>query len=356
MNETRNTPTNQSVQPVPLAEHLTGPVRRCRICNYRCELSPGQSGVCQVRHNQAGTLRTVNYGLVSKADLERIESRGFYHLFPGVKVFSLGGYGANFPVPAGQTGYLNIPGGSAARYLPVEKLARFVIEQQCRGIIFAYNEPAMWFEYLLDACKSIRANGMFTAMVTNGYMTLEALEMVGHYIDGLLVEVNAFSERSFNILTGQDNFQKVLETARRAQHKYKSHLEISTKIVPGVNDSDSEIELLATWIKQGLGENVAWHLSSPQPGMQARLQQIKQIGLNCGLNYIYLKDAPPVNEFEEDLAALFDSTVNGNTYCHKCHRKLIDRQNAEVSTPGLSGNKCANCGTILAVHNTLWKL
>lgn len=356
MSETTNPSTTQNIQPVPLVENLAGLTRRCRICNYRCELGPGQVGACRVRRNQAGTLQALNYGLVSKADLEQIESRGFYHLFPGMKVFSLGGYGTNFPSTSGQTGYLNIPPGAAARYLPIEKMARFVIEQHCRGVIFAYNEPSMWFEYLLDVCKSIRANGMFTAMVTNGYMTLEALELLGHYIDGLLVEVNAFNERTFNILTGQDNFQKVLETARRAQHKYKAHLEILTNIVPGVNDSDSEIELLATWIKQGLGENVAWHLASALPDSLDRLAQIKQIGLNCGLNYIYVKGALPVPGPEEATAALFDSTVNGNTYCHKCHRKLIDRQTAEVSTGGLDGNKCTHCGTLLPIHNTLWKL
>ncbi len=355
MNEISSPPTLPNIQPVPLAENLTGPLKRCRICNYRCELGPGQTGLCQVRTNHAGTLQTSNYGLVSKAELERIESQGFYHLFPGVKVFSLGGYGTNLPTRPGQTPYPPMPSGAGNRFLPVDKLARFVIERQCRGIVFAYNEPSMWFEYLVDACKSIRANGMFTAMVTNGYMTLEALELVGHYIDGLLVEVNTFNERSFNSLTGQINFQKVLETARRAQFKYKAHLEILTNIVPGVNDSDGEMELLATWIKQGLGENVAWHLTSTLPDTQPRLSQIKQIGLNAGLNYIYLKKQPPVPEAEEALAALFDSAVNGNTHCHKCHHLLIKRHTEEVRSVGLDGNKCAHCGTPLAIHNTLWK-
>lgn len=355
VNEISSPPSLPNIQPVPLAENLTGLVRRCRVCNYRCELAPGQSGVCQVRSNHAGMLQTNNYGLVSKADLERIENQGFYHLFPGVKVFSVGGYGSSLPAAPGQPPYPAIPSGSGARFLPIDKLARFVIERQCRGIVFAYNEPSMWFEYLLDACKSIRANGMFTAIVTNGYMTLEALELVGHYLDGLLVEVNSFNERSFNSLTGRSNFQKVLETARRAQFKYKAHLEIVTQVVPGVNDSDGEMELLATWITQGLGANVAWHLTASDPAAQPRLNEIKQIGFNAGLNYIYLKDQPSVPANQENLVAIFDPAVNGQTYCHRCHRKLISRRGDDVRTVGLDGNKCVHCGAALAIHNTLWK-
>ncbi len=355
VNETASLPVSHSIHPAPLAEDLDGQVKRCRICSYHCELAPGQVGVCGMRVNQNGTLQATNYGLVSKADLERIESRNFYHLFPGVKVFSVGGYGLNFPATPDQAAFVEVPPGAAARFLPIERLAHFAIERQCRGVVFAFNEPSMWFEYMLDAAKNIRANGMFTAMVTNGYMTMEALEMLGHYMNGFLIEVNAFNERSFHTLTGRHNFQKVLEIARRAQFKYKSHLEIHTRIVPGVNDSKGEMELLATWIKQGLGANVPWHLSGGFPGARQELDRIKEIGLNCGLNYIYLKEGAPVPAAEEPLAAIFDSAVNGNTYCHRCHSLLIDRHNQEVRLTGLEENKCGYCGAALTIHNTLWK-
>ena len=346
----------EAVRPVPLVEELDGGVRRCGVCEYRCEIAPGKAGICRMRVNRDGVLTALNYGLISKADLELIEARGFYHFFPGVKVFSLGGYGINFPSTAGQESFIELPTGAAARSLPIDRIARFAIEQRCRGVIFSYNEPIMWYEYLLDACKSIRANGMFAAIVTNGYITTEAMEEIGHYVDGLLVEVNAFNDKTFSILTGQTQFQKVLETASRAQRKYKAHIEVLTNLVPGVNDSDQEMRLLANWIKQVLGQNTAWHLACAVPDSEDDLRRVKQLGEAVGLNYVYIRDAQPVTDLDEAAAALFDSTVNNNTYCYNCHKLVIERRPNDTLTEGLDGSKCANCESQLSIRNTLWKL
>lgn len=346
---------SEAVRPVPIFEDLEGGAKRCGVCEYRCELPPGKQGTCRMRANRDGTLVALNYGLISKADLELVEARGFNHFFPGVKVFSLGGYGINFPSTIGSETYVDLPSGNAARSLPVDRIAKFAIEQRCRGVVFAYNEPTMWYEYLVDACKSIKANGMFSAIVTNGYVTTEAIEPVGHYIDGFLVEVNAFSEKTFNILTGQSQFQKVLETASRAQKRYKAHVEIVTNLVPGVNDSEDEMQLLANWIRQVLGENTAWHLACAVPGSENELRRVKQVGESQGLNYVYIRGVK-TTELDETAAAMFDNTVNGNTYCFNCHKLVIDRRNGDAHPDGLEGNKCASCETPLAIRNTLWKM
>ncbi len=356
MSEESQNQLTDAIRPVTLVEDLEDGVKRCGVCEYRCELAPGKTGVCRMRVNRDGSLVTLNYGLISKADLELIESRGFYHFFPGVKVFSVGGYGVNFPSTAGQESYVDLPTGVATRSLPIDRIARFAIDQRCRGVIFSYNEPVMWYEYLLDACKSVRANGMFAAIVTNGYITTEAMEQIGHYVDGLLVEINAFQDKTFNILTGQSQFQKVLETASRAQRKYKAHIEILTNLVPGVNDSDREMQLLANWIKQVLGENTAWHLACALPDSERDLRRVKQIGEGVGLNYVYIRDAQPVTELDEAAAALFDSTVNGNTYCFSCHQLIIQRSEGDARAVGLQAGNCVHCATPLGIRNTLWKL
>lgn len=346
----------EAVRPVAIVEDLEGGVKRCGVCEYRCEVAPGKAGICRVRVNRDGKLLALNYGVISKADLELIETRGFYHFFPSVKIFSLGGYGINFPSTVGQELFVDLPTGPNARTLPIERIARFAIEQRCRGVVFSYNEPVMWYEYLLDACTSIRANGMFTGIVTNGYISTEAMELIGHYVDGLLVEVNAFNDQTFNILTGQTQFQKVLDTASRAQTKYKTHIEITTNLVPGVNDSDDEMDLLAKWIGESLGENTPWHLNCAIPDSDDDLRRVKQIGENNGLNFVYVHGAKPVTELDEAAAALFDNTVNGNTYCFKCHKLVIERKNGDARADGLEGGKCANCGTLLGIRNTLWKI
>lgn len=192
-----------SIRPVPIFEELEEGRKRCGVCEYRCTVEPSREGVCRVRVNRDGQLIALNYGVVSRADLELIEAQGFLHFFPGAKMFSIGGYGQNFPSVSGQNTFEELPTGAALRSLPLDRLARFPIDQHCRGVVFTYNEPSMWYEYLVDAAKTIKANGMFTAMVTNGYMTTDAVEMVGHYMDGVRVEVNAFTERTFMILTGR---------------------------------------------------------------------------------------------------------------------------------------------------------
>jgi pyruvate formate lyase activating enzyme len=354
LNDANSNTLAEAVRPVQFVEDLGGGVKRCTVCEYRCELAPGKAGNCRMRVNRDGNLVALNYGLISKADLDLVESRGFYHFFPGVKIFSLGSYGFNFPPAPVQENYVDIPTNTNLRALPIDRIAKFAIEQRCRGVVFAFSEPSMWYEYLLDACKSIRANGMFAAIVTNGYLTTDAAEEIGHYIDGMLVEVNAFSEQTFNVLTGQTQFQKVLETAGRAMRKYKTHIEIQTNLVPGVNDSDNEMTLLANWIKQVLGENTAWHLACAVPDSDDVLRRVKQVGEGVGLNYVYIRGAQTA-ELDEEAAALFDNTVNNNTYCYNCHKRVIDRSGRDAYPDGLDGGKCSSCETQLNIRSTLWR-
>lgn len=349
-----------TVRPVPLFEELEEGRKRCGICEYRCTVEPGREGVCKVRVNRDGQLLALNYGVISRADLELIEARGFLHFFPGAKIFSIGGYGQNFPSVSGQNVFDELPTGPSLRSLPLDRLARFPIDQHCRGVLFSYNEPTMWFEYLLDAAKTVKANGMFTALVTNGYLTTDAVEMIGHYIDGVKVEVNAFTERTFMILTGQTQFQKVLESATRFQKRYKAHLEINTRLVPGVNDSPEELRRIAGWIKLALGENTPWHISCALPDSEEILWKAKDLGESLGLHYIYARELKiPHPATADGSEPIFDTTREGKTYCYKCHQLVIDRSsdpNGESRVVGLEGSKCEHCHSELNVHNTIWKL
>ncbi len=359
--EKDNQPAQQSTsRPVPLFEALEEGRKRCGVCEYRCTVEPGREGVCKVRVNRDGQLIALNYGVVSRADLELIEARGFVHFFPGAKMFSLGGYGQNFPSVSGQNIFDELPTGQTLRSLPLDRLARFPIDQHCRGVVFTFNEPSMWFEYLLDAAKTVKANGMFTALTTNGYMTTDAVEMIGHYIDGVRVEVNAFTERTFMSLTGQTQFQKVLESATRAQKRFKSHLEISTRLVPGVNDSPDELRRIAGWMKLALGENTPWHISCALPDSDDILWHAKDVGESMGLHYVYARELKGPRPTQLDGSEpIFDTTAGGNTYCYKCHELIIERSGDagnETRIIALEGSKCGHCHTELNIHNSIWKL
>lgn len=349
------------VRPVPFFETLPDNKIRCKVCEYRCTLEVGATGVCRVRSNKEGRLIANNYGVISQAGIERIEQRRFFHLFPGSRVFSIGGYGQNFPAIGNEDQY-DIPSEKAAsRALTVDKMIKFCIERQCRGVVFAFNEPSMWYEYLQDAVQMVKANGMYSGIVTNGYFSKEVLDTIGHYVGGMLIEVNAFSEATFNVLTGQNYFQKVLETTTLALRKHKIHIEIATRLIPGVNDNDTELKTIATWIKQVLGQNVPWHLSSPVPDSRAVLERAKAIGKEIGVNYIYLDSAEELasglsGKSVSEYRTSDDTTDGGDTFCFKCHRLVIERSQIETISPGMDGGKCAYCTSDLNIHNTIWKL
>jgi hypothetical protein len=115
------------------------------------------------------------------------------------------------------------------------------------------------------------------------------------------------------------------------------------------------MQLLANWIKQVLGENTAWHLACAVPDSEDELRRVKQIGESQGLNYVYIRGVK-TTELDETAAAMFDNTVNGNTFCFNCHKLVVDRRGGDAHPDGLEGNKCANCNTPLAIRNTLWKM
>jgi pyruvate formate lyase activating enzyme len=345
-----------AIKPVSLVENLGEGLVRCKVCEVRCEVAPAKSGTCKMRTNQEGQLKTKNFGVISKADLEFIEQKKLFHFFPGTKIFSLGGFGQNFPTLKSGDQFSELPTQNL-RILPPEKIVKFSIEHHCRGVVFGYNEPTMWYEYLYDALRLVKANGMYTAILTNGYLTQEALDQIGHYIDGVLLEVNAFSEQSFKALTGQSQFQRVLETATRFQRKYKIHVEIQTTLVPGVNDSPSEMRTIAAWIRQVLGEFTPWHLIST--GDTESLVLTKAMAEDQGLHYVYLHDVelpPVVLTVGGEPMMNTDNTAGGHTFCHKCHRLLISRTPYETRSTGLEKDRCSSCGSETGVHSTIWKL
>lgn len=359
MSQENNTPSQ--FKEVQLYDKLENNATQCRVCEFHCTVEAGGRGACRVRYNEGGMLVANNYGVISRGDIGLTDERHFYHLFPGAKVFSLGGYGQNFPAIDGQDQLDTVP-DPPGRILSIERLMKFAIEQRCRGIIFTYNEPTMWYEYLRDACVSIKANGMFSAIVSNGYITTEALELVGHYIDGLLLQLNAFNDQTFMVLTGQSQFQKVLETTTRFQRRYKGHVEVSTKLVPNVNDSPSELNTIAAWVSRVLGENTAWHLScaSSDPAeAEEVMTRAKEIGHVNGLHYVYLHGltkTESTSPLESSLNLTFDTTKGNNTYCFKCHHLVIERTSYESRVVGLEGNHCIHCGYDLGVRTTIWKL
>ncbi len=165
-----------------LYEKLPDSRVRCGVCQWRCSIAPGKTGVCRMYQNSDGTLYSMNYAQVSSMAADPIEKKPLFHFYPGTKAFSLGGWGCNFHCRDCQNWEISCVEIPQSPLGSREVLPRVAIEltkrYQCQGIAWTYNEPSIWFEYTLDSAKLAKENDLYTVYVTNGYLSPEALDII----------------------------------------------------------------------------------------------------------------------------------------------------------------------------------
>jgi len=316
---------------------------QCNLCAHRCQIREGKYGICRVRENHEGKLYTQVYGNLISQNIDPIEKKPLYHFFPGTRAFSIATPGCNFRCEWCQNWQIsqmprkmNMP--ERARVMP-EKVVEMALQSNCKSIAYTYSEPTIFFEYSLDTAKLAKEAGLENLYVTNGFMTHEMLEMIEPYLDAANVDIKAFRDKPYRQLMG-GRLEPVLDSCRLMK-KMGIWLEITTLIVPDVNDDPEELEELATFIFEDLGPDTPWHLSRffPQYKMKDRaptkeklLYQTKEMGHSIGLNYIYVGNVIGDND----------------TYCKNCGQKLISRIGYTTLLVGLdSDSRCANCGILL---------
>jgi pyruvate formate lyase activating enzyme len=326
-----------------LYEKLTNDRVKCGVCQWRCLINPGKTGVCRMYVNRDGKLYNMNYAEVSSMGADHIEKKPLFHFFPGTYAFSLGSWGCNFHCKGCQNWEISctdIPRDSR-RLLPEEEI-EMARQYNCRGIAWTYNEPAMWFEYTLDSARIAREKGMYTVYVTNGYATPEALDTIGPFLDAWRVDVKGFSDAFYQEIAKIPHWQGILDVARRAKEKWNMHVEVVTNVIPTMNDDDGQLRNLATWIRNGLGELTPWHVTRFYPMRQfadvpatpiASLEKAYTIGKEAGLRFVYLGNVPG-HDYE-------------NTVCYSCGRTVVRRIGYDTQVLGLNGSKCKFCGAEL---------
>ncbi len=330
-----------------LYEKLTGGVVRCNVCQWRCVIQPGREGLCKVRHNKNGTLYISNYAQVSSAAVDPIEKKPLFHFYPGSSVFSLGGWGCNFHCKHCQNWQISYatPEEGKGMVISPEDAIRLTKEYNCGGIAWTYNEPGIWLEYTLDGAKLAKREGLYTLYVTNGFLTEEALDTIGPYLDGWCVDVKGFSDSFYQELAKVIRWRKVLDIAQRAQQKWQMHVEVITNVIPTMNDDEEQLEGIATWIRDSLGELTPWHVTRFYPHHQmqhlpptpvATLERAYNIGKNVGLRFVYVGNLP---------GHIAESTV-----CPSCGRVVVHRIGYQVVIEGLDGSKCRFCGAELNIR------
>ena len=221
----------------------------CQVCMHHCSLNPGQRGICRARKNEGGRIQCDNYGRVTSLNLDPIEKKPLRMFCPGSLVLSVGSYGCNLRCSFCQNHEISMTDGDTAVFrllLPQElaERARYYQPVGNIGAAFTYNEPLVGWEYVRDAAERIHAYGMKNVMVTNGHASLSVLEELLPYVDAMNIDLKCFRKEGYKKLGGDLDTVKAFITRAAAD----CHVELTTLVVPGENDSLEEIEEEAAWI------------------------------------------------------------------------------------------------------------
>ena len=319
-----------------LQERMGGKVR-CNICERRCLIVSGGQGWCRTRENRGGNLVTLVYGAVSSMTANPVEKKPFYHFYPGSYAFTAGSWSCNFGCPwCYNYAISKVAPPLKGKYVSPRRFIEIVESMGCQGTSISFNEPTLSLEWSIDVFRLARARGLYNTFVTNGYMTAEALSLLLEAgLDAMNVDLKGDAATVDKFCKGIDG-EKVWTTCRAAR-LLGVHLELTTLVIPTVNDSAACLQGIAERIATDLGVDVPWHVTAYFPAYRfsahrtpsATLERAWQIGKGSGLEYVYVGNMPGKS---------FD-----NTYCPGCGTLLIRRLGFNVFQNLLHNGKCPKC-------------
>ena len=335
MHQDRETEMREAMLYSPLKE---GKVQ-CNLCNHRCNISPSKRGICGVRENRDGKLYTLVFGRAISLNVDPIEKKPLFHFLPGSTSFSIATVGCNFRCLQCQNHEISqMPmdkeriEGSAVSPSNILLSAK---ESQCRSISYTYTEPTIYFEYAYETAAIANEAGVKNVFVTNGYMTEEALRTIQPYLDAANVDLKSFQEKFYREVCGA-RLEPVLENLKLMK-QMGIWVEITTLIIPTLNDSDQEFEMIAQFIVS-LGPDVPWHISAFYPTYKmtnlprtstSLLFRAREIGMKAGLRYVYCGNIP--------------GQGGENTFCPHCGRQVIERVGFRVIKNEIVNGECRHC-------------
>lgn len=313
-----------------------GGVIACALCPHRCRLAPGATGRCRARRNEGGALLPATYGRLSSIALDPIEKKPLYHFHPGSHILSVGSTGCNLSCDFCQNhGISQEP--APTRFVPPEELVRLALRERSVGIAFTYNEPTVAVEYLLDAAPLARAAGLAVALVTNGYAEPEPLEAILEATDALNIDLKGFTESFYRDVCG-GSLAPVLRSIRRA-HERGRHVEVTTLVVPGLNDDDESVDGIAAFLA-GLSPDIPLHLSRYHPDFRSTRPATSASTLERAydlakrrLRHVYVGN--------------LRDPARSATYCAGCGQTLVERDRTPVRVRLNPGGRCPGCGATL---------
>jgi pyruvate formate lyase activating enzyme len=326
-----------------------GPTVRCDLCAHRCRIRPGETGLCGVRRNDDGVLYTLTYGCAVAAAVDPIEKKPLYHFLPGSLSFSIAAAGCNFTCSFCQNSDISqMPRDRGlirgSRFDPDDVVAR-ALETRCASIAYTYTEPTIYFEYARDCAVRASRVGLKNVFVTNGYMTGEALDVIGADLHAANVDLKSFDDGFYRRYVG-GRLRPVLDSIARL-HAMGVWVEVTTLLIPGLNDSEDGLRRLAGFLA-GVDPDLPWHVSRFQPTYRMldrpatpaeTVERAVELGREEGLRFVYAGNLP--------------SDAHGSTRCPTCGETVIERRGFHVTRMHLDAGRCRSChGDVAGVFAT----
>lgn len=319
-------------------------VVHCELCWHHCTIKPGRRGICGVRENRDGTLYTLVYGKVAAEHVDPVEKKPLFHFLPGTLTYSLATVGCNFKCLHCQNYTLSqlpgVPEGVQYRRREPEVVVKDALAAGCSSISYTYSEPTVFFEFAYDCCRAAQRSGLQNIFVSNGYMSREAAQLLAPVLGAINIDIKAFSEEFYRSICG-GRLQPVLDNVRF----FREHgvwVEVTTLIIPGLNDSDDELHSIATFLV-ACDPDIPWHVSAFHPTFQMlerpatsaqRLLSARAIGLAAGLNHVYVGN--------------IRSSGGEDTGCPGCGKALVQRSGFTINRNLLTNGCCPFCSEPVA--------
>lgn len=319
-----------------------GSTVQCQVCPNRCILEPGDRSICRSKVNIDGKLYSLTYGNPCSVHIDPIEKKPLNHFYPRSLIFSIATTGCNFRCLNCQNWEISQRKPEEVRHevlFPAD-VVREAKKRKIPSIAYTYSEPITFYEYMHDTARLARAAGLKNVLVSNGYINREPLISLCKYIDGANINLKSFEDHIYRCLNG-GTLQPVLDSFKTL-HRQGVWFEMTTLVVPTYVDRKEMIKKMCGWILNELGPDYPLHFLRffPQykltrlPATPVRtLEKLRDLALEEGIRYVYLGNMP--------------GHEGANTYCHNCHRILIERKGYYNTQYNLENGRCRFCGTLI---------
>lgn len=317
---------------------------RCGLCRFGCLIADGARGICAVRENRDGILYSLNYGRLCAEHVDPIEKKPLFHVLPGSRTYSIASVGCNFRCRHCQNYTISQVERNAPirgeQTTPAEVVQR-ALASGCASISYTYTEPTVFFEFALDTARLARQAGLKNIFVTNGYISREALAAIAPFLDAANIDLKGFSAAFYRDVV-HASLTEVLDSIIEYRRQ-GIWIELTTLIIPGLNDAEAELKGIAEFIVANLGIDTPWHVSQFYPTYQltdrprtplATLKKARDIGRAAGLRYVYEGNVP--------------GQGGENSLCPSCGSLLIKRSGYIIEVVRTRNGACPDCGAAVA--------